>query len=99
MTVSIEKKININSFFDASRINGKPYPGKETVLSYLRNGRVFCASPGWDTDPISGNRIPGEKLVYENDFFVWGSDLIYFIEMYNFRLPHEIESRILSLVA
>lgn len=96
--MSLENKIFIGANI-GTEMTETPYPGKEAVLAYLRKGSVFCASPGSDIDSTSGETIPGEKLVFESDRYYWGSDLVYYVETYNLRLPQEIEAYILESVA
>jgi hypothetical protein len=74
----------------------QPYPEQTRVAAYLRNGTSFMASVALPRDVITGKRFPGETLVMHDGKYCWSTDLVYYVEKYNLRLPVEIEQHILK---
>lgn len=75
----------------------QPYPGQARVAAYLRNGGTsFMAAVAFPRDVFTKDRIAGEMLVMHDDKYSWTTDLAYYVEHYNLRLPAEIEQQILK---
>ena len=73
----------------------EPYKQKEAVVFYLRNtGEIVCVACGRGTDAITGDPIPGgSKRIINDGEYSWNSDLVYYVEKYNMRLPREFEDK------
>lgn len=74
------------------------YPEQKRVAAYLRNGTRFMASLALPRDAFTGQSISESTLVMHDDKYCWSSDLVYYIETYNLKLPAEIEQHILAQV-
>ncbi len=69
-----------------------PYKGQEKIVEFLKNkGEVGAAAAGISVDVLTGEAIPGERVIKHSDKFGWLSDLAYYVEKYNLRLPKEFE--------
>lgn len=77
---------SIKDFFEP-----EPYEFKEEILNYLRRGEVRAAQPGIGRDVFTGERFGGGKLLLGDHNYGWTTDLIYYVEKYNMRLPKEFE--------
>lgn len=65
------------------------YKDVAAVAQYLRSGESVAESPGILRDVLTGARIP-ERLSYLTDGkYAWRSDLAYYVEKYNLRLPED----------
>lgn len=71
-------------------------PDKDRVLHYLKRGEVIGAFAGSARDCLTGERIPGEYLLFSDGIYAWDSTVAYYFEKYNFRLPEEFIARALS---
>ena len=76
----------------------KPYPMKKEIAKYLLSCTPFVATAGWATDVFTGEHIKGEELGIEDDKYFWKSELAYYVEKYNLRLPKEVEDHILRKI-
>lgn len=74
-----------------------PYRGQDKIVEFLKNkGEIGAAAARIPIDVITGERIPGELVVKHYDKFGWLSDLAYYVEKYNLRLPKEFEDFVLD---
>ena len=69
---------------------------KRTLVSYLKKGKPFAAAPAINKDVLSGERIPGELLMLTDGVYEWRSDLVYYIEKYNLKLPDDFIKHVLD---
>ena len=75
--------------------NTEPYPEKEIVLKYLKTAgekRAFC---GLIKDVIDDS-IHGSSVLFRDDTYSWLSDIVYYVERYNFRPEEEFIKYVLS---
>lgn len=77
-------------------LEAKEYPNKEKIKKFLRNGTVEFAQHSMAKDVFSGERIPDEVLVLSDGDFFWSSELVWYVDKYNLRLPKKFESHILN---
>jgi len=75
------------------------YPEKDIVVSYLRSGTLRMGAPGIFHDALTGDVIPNGGQIREDDYFIWDSELAYYVEKYNTRLPKDVEDHILNRVS
>lgn len=74
----------------------KPYPAKESVLNYLKSGKIHMVTAARMVDVFTG-KITNLQNVHMNDGkYSWSSSLIHYIDKYNLRLPEEVETDILK---
>ena len=74
----------------------KPYPHKEAIIKYLRNGTVEFARLSRAKDVFSGEYIPFEILGMTDGKYFWSNILAWYVDKYNVRLPKEFEAHILK---
>ena len=79
-----------------SCISDEPISQKEKVLDYLKSGHAAAATSAKLKDYISGEDISGETIGYTDGEFAWRSDLCYYFEKYNFKLPKEFVDKALK---
>ncbi len=60
---------------------------KSQLLSYLKSGFVYIASPGIGIDVIDNQRISGAIHALTDGKWMWPADLVYYVENYNVGLP------------
>lgn len=73
-----------------------PSEHKEIVLEYMRNAKVSSYSPTIALDVIDGSRIKESLCFFTDGVYAWRSDLIYYIEKYNLKIPTDFISHILE---
>lgn len=67
-----------------NHFQSKKYENQDKVSSFMRNcGEVICVS-GSVKDVLTGEIIGTRKTMRHGDF-IWGSDLAYYVDKYNFR--------------
>ncbi len=79
-----------------SLISDQPMEHKKEILDYLKKGEVLAAAAGRARDVISGEFIPTEWLTLTDGEYEWQTNLIFYVEKYNLKLPDEIVKHILS---
>ena len=82
---------SITKFFQQA-----PYPGKDRIVAYLKLGDVHMCCPGYDRDVITGEIIRPAICHMDDGRYAWTSDLIYYVEKYNMRLPAEFERYVME---
>lgn len=71
------------------------YENQDLILEYLKNGRIIARLPISSYDITTDAKIHDYKLLITDDKYLWNSELIYYIEKYNLRLPKEFEEKII----
>ena len=74
----------------------KPYPGKDTIVTYLKAGRKTFAAAGRACDFFTGEMIPGELCGMTDGTYSWMSSLAYYVEKFNLRLDPEFERYVME---
>lgn len=80
-------------------VSDKPMEHKETILRYLRKVRIddqVSAAAGVFHDVLTGAVIPGEALFLTDGKYGWRSDVAYYVDKYNMRLPAEFIKHVLN---
>ena len=54
------------------------------------------ASPGFDIDILTGEKIWQTKEFMNDGEYSWTSSIVYYIDKYNVRLPQRFEQKILK---
>ena len=70
-------------------ISDVPFENKENVLHHMKNAQVTAAAAGVFRDILTGEVIPAEALCLTDGEYYWRSDIAYYVERYNMRLPQE----------
>lgn len=69
---------------------------KEKIVSYLNNAKVDAACAGTLYDPITGEKIRREWLLFTDGEYIWHSYVPYLVEKYNMRLPEQFIEHVLK---
>lgn len=69
---------------------------KEKILKYMKKCRVLAAAPSILRDVISGQPINKELTFMTDGVYGWRSDLLYYIDKYDLKLPDDFIKRVLS---
>jgi hypothetical protein len=77
-------------------LQAEPYRHKNEIAKYLRSGNVEFARVSRAKDVFTGEIIPHEALFMNDGVFCWSSELAWYVEKYNLRLPKEFEDHILK---
>ena len=59
----------------------------------MKNAQVTAAAACMFRDVITGELIPDEALCLTDGEYHWRSDITYYVEKYNMRLPQEFIER------
>ncbi len=62
---------------------------KSKILKHLKNGKTIAAIAGIPKDVFTGERINGKSVLLTDGIYEWSSDIIYYYEKYNLKLPTE----------
>jgi len=96
------KKIGMFKEIDATEsisiqdlISDEPIAGKSKVLSYLKSRPVSAAAPAVLIDVITGESIQSALTSHNDGVYWWRSDVIYYFEEYNLKLPDEFIEHVL----
>ena len=78
--------------------NDGRYENQDRIIDYLKKGTVTVVATRYDKDVFSGETIlPLQTSCHLTDGeYIWSSDLAYYVEKYNVRLPKEVENRMLA---
>ena len=79
-------------------MNDKKYPSQDLIVSYLKRGKMVMAAAGVSKpDVFTGDAINVENGIQSDDMYAWSTDLPYYVEKYNVKLPDDFEQHIFSL--
>lgn len=67
----------------------EPYPGKDQVLQYLKQGQKTYVKVTIPSDVYTGEQIDMENCGMNDGVYSWLSVLIYYVEKYNLKLNEE----------
>lgn len=76
-------------------IGSNPIEHKEKVYNYMKKARVVAAAPAILRDYVNGERIDEELLVHTDDVYEWTSDIAYYFNKYNYKLPDDFIQHVL----
>ncbi len=75
-----------------------PIAEKDLVIDYMKNAMILAAAPAIVKDVFDPNiRIP-ELLLMGDGKYQWRSDIVYYIDKYNLKIPDEFLKHILSQI-
>ena len=69
---------------------------KASVLGYLKNAPVIAVAAAKMVDVISGEAISGELSTQSDGMYAWRSDVSYYFEKYNLKLPDDFIKHVLD---
>ena len=76
-------------------ISETPIPGKDIILKHLRSGEIVAVSPSFITDVISGKKTKNQLMMMTDGVFEWRSDIVYYFDKYNLKLPDNFINTVL----
>ncbi len=74
------------------------YDNQNIIHDFLLNNGDEIGTSGLVNDVVTGEPI-GTRVTKKSDDFVWGNDLAYYVEKYNYRPPEKFINYILSVTA
>lgn len=75
-----------------------PYPNKDIIVNYLKNGKVGISAGSVVRDIITDEKIANYKTIMSDGKYSWNNSIAYYVENYNLRLPREFEEHVLSKI-
>ena len=82
--------------FFRDRQSGCTPAQKDRLLSYMRNGRIFCASPSIKKDCMTGKDLPVFDYYQTDGKYVWSTEALYYLEKYNFDISTDFKNHVLN---
>lgn len=79
-----------------SAIHENPPKEKGIVLEYLKHGELAAVSPGYLVDQVNGHTQIKNLACYQDDSYLWRSDVVYYYEHYNIDLPGDFVEHVLK---
>lgn len=86
---------NLPSIYE--NISETPIKRKKEILDHLKSGEISAVAPSYIKDIISGKAINQELMMINDGKYTWRSDVIYYFEKYNLKLPDEFVKEVLKL--
>lgn len=77
----------------------QPIPEKEIVLRYLKETPDVAAAPAILRDVFTGESLHMELLARSDGVYIWRSDIAYYFEKYDLKLPNEFIEYVLQQTA
>lgn len=84
---------SMQDFFEKSK-----YKNQEIIIDYLNNGLITMTQASYARDVFTGEVINKEKTFMNDGVYAWNSDLVYYVERYNLKLPDEFETHVLKQI-
>ncbi len=72
------------------------YASKETILAYLRSGKVHMVTAAKVVDALAKTRTKVDLVFMNDGNYAWTSAIIYYVDKYNLQLPDEFVHHILQ---
>ena len=72
------------------------YEGKDKILKYLTHGKEDMCRDKKAVDVFSGKTISTEMIGYNDGEYTWWTDLAYYVDKYNLKLPKAFEDKVLN---
>ncbi len=76
-----------------------PCKFKEQILDYMKKCKTTAAAPAKIYDVITGEKLDINLECKTDGIYGWRTDIIYYIERYDLKLPDDFISHILSKTA
>ena len=80
-------------------ISETEHPNKKDIVRYLKSGKITAISPEVAKDIITGENLHTEIFMQTDGIYRWRNTLAYYVEKYNFTLPHEFINHILAQIS
>lgn len=79
----------------SSLIDGN-YPFKKEIVQFLQTGEIDLVRASRKRDIFTGKWIPLEVMVMHAEDFYWSTELAWYVDQYNLRLPKDFEEYIIA---
>lgn len=66
-----------------------PQENERQIVSYLKSGVLFIATPGVVEDVLAPGHLIGSPHILTDGVWAWPGDLAHYVEKYHVRLPAE----------
>ena len=77
-------------------LSKEAYAHKNNIVQFLQNGEIELVRMSRAKDVFTGETIPYEVAVMHDGDFWWSSEIAWYVEKYNLRLPKDFEKHILE---
>ena len=82
---------SIKDFFQENK-----YENQDKIVAYLKAGKPVMVQTSVAKDVFTGAPLGTEKVFLSDGTYGWNSDLAYYVEKYNLKLPKEFEKHVLT---
>ena len=72
------------------------YENQDKIVAYLKAGKPVMVQTSVAKDVFTGAHLGTEKVFLSDGTYGWNSDLVYYVEKYNLKLPKEFEKHVLT---
>ena len=69
---------------------------KDVLLSYMRKGKVLCASPSIKKDCVTGENLPIYDYYQTDGEYIWSSEVLYYLDKYDFNVTNDFKQHVLN---
>ena len=70
-------------------LHGTEYSGRKEAIAYMCSGRPFLVSTKIPDDIVTGEHGVGGIAYRDDGDYTWSSELTYYVDKYNMRLPQD----------
>ncbi len=85
---------SMKDFFQSEK-----YENQDKIVHYLKTGKPTMVQTMLPKDVFTGEPLDFEMTFVNDGVYSWCSDLAYYVEKYNLRLPDEFIKHALSKIA
>ncbi len=78
-------------------ISDTPIKHKEKILKHLESGKISAVAPSYIKDIIAHETVNQTLMMVNDGKYAWRSDVIYYFEKYNLKLPDKFIKEVLCL--
>ena len=90
------RELNGNDYYPKFESLKLPADKKEKVLYYILNAPHIAESPGMAVDAFTKERLHMPISLQGDDICIWRSDIAYYFEKYDLKLPDEFIEHVLK---
>lgn len=73
---------SMKEFFSSGK-----YENQDKIANYLKTGKPVMVQPSLARDVFTGTPLGIEKVFVNDGVYGWSTDLAYYVEKYNLKLP------------
>ena len=87
---------NNNDKYPAFEATPNEIPEKKIILEYLEGTPSVAVAPAIVKDIFTGERLKMELFAKSDGIYIWSSDIAYYFDKYNLKLPKEFIEHVLK---